>query len=171
MAASQTLPDMGGMMKNVAQRLSTLEGAGYITATAASSTYLGINGKAKTATAADSATNDADGNKISTTYVKKSGDAGVMKGSETAQVQATAVTINDASAKTVHLTGAAAINVANGTSGKAWDASVLIDNASATIQLGSSWHWLGKVPTVKANSLLVLHWCDTFGIANLQTVS
>ena len=66
------------------------------------------------------------------------------------------------------ITGAVAITVSNGKSGKVWGKSVGITNASATIALGASWHWKdGKVPTVAANSVLVLKWYGSFGVASL----
>ena len=83
-----------------------------------------------------------------------------------------AITINDNSSNNISLTTASEITVANGTTGKAWSKAVKITNSSSTITLGSSWTWKnGEVPTLSANSLLVLKWCYDYGIAGLVSIT
>lgn len=100
--------------------------------------------------------------------ISTSGDRGSLAGYETLTSTASAVTITDGSPDDQAVTGAVAVTVSNGTAGKVWTKTVGITNESATISLGSSWYWVGgKVPTVAANSVLVLKWYGTFGVANL----
>lgn len=156
----------------------------YLTTSAASTTYLGINAKAKSAGTADSATKatqDANGATIHTTYGTKTevgqrilaaGDRGTLAGYETLSSSSSAVTISDSSPDDTATTGAAAITVNNGTGGKVWTKTVGIDNEGATITLGSSWKWQGgKAPTVAAYSILVLKWYGTWGYASLALTS
>lgn len=101
-------------------------------------------------------------------YILKAGDRGSLAGYETLSSSSSAVTISDSSPDDMAITGAVAITVSNGKSGKVWGKSVGITNASATIALGASWHWKdGKVPTVAANSVLILKWYGSFGVASL----
>ena len=154
--------------------------SGYLLKTDAANLYLGKTAKAASATSADSATKatqDASGNVITSTYatqttanskIAKAGDRGSLAGYETLTSTASAVTISDGSPDDTAVTGAVAVKVNNGTAGKVWTKTVGVTNASATISLGSSWYWVGgKAPTVAANSILVLKWYGTFGVANL----
>lgn len=97
---------------------------------------------------------------------------GNLAGYETPVVQSGALTISSTSCDTNCVTGAVQITVNNGSGSQAWTKTVALTNASATVYLGSSWKWVGgSAPTVKANCVLVLHWCNTFGIADLVTTS
>ena len=127
------------------------------------------------------ATSDANGNDIANTYLPtataastyrpKSGDMGSVSAYATASSTASAVTVSDSSDENIVVTGAVAVTVSNGTSGKAWVKSVDIRNASASVALGSSWKWAGgKTPEVSANCVLVLHWCNDSGVASLISV-
>lgn len=99
---------------------------------------------------------------------KKSGNLGSLGGYNTPFVTANALTINQNSNDNNQVTGAVTITVSNGTSNTEWVKSVMITNSSASVSLGSNWVWLGgEVPTITENSLLVLHWCNDIGIANL----
>lgn len=92
--------------------------------------------------------------------------------SENATTSSEAITIDDNSSNNISLTTASEITVANGTVGKSWSKSVKITNSSSTITLGSSWTWVnGEVPTLNANSLLVLKWCYDYGIAGLVSIT
>ena len=92
--------------------------------------------------------------------------------SEDATTSSEAITIDDNSSNNISLTTASEITVANGTVGKAWNKSVKITNSDSTITLGSSWSWVNdEVPTLSANSLLVLKWCYDFGIAGLVKIT
>ena len=100
--------------------------------------------------------------------IPKSGSRGSLSGYETLTSSSSAVTISNSSKDDTAVTGAVKITVNNGSSGQVWTKTVGITNGSATISLGSSWKWAyGSTPTVSANSVLVLKWYGTFGLANL----
>ena len=102
--------------------------------------------------------------------VAVSGARGNLAGYETPLVQSGAITINSASRDSIKITGAVTITVSNGSSGQSWVKKIAITSASASVSLGSFWHWVGgSAPEMSANSLLVLSWDDTFGTAILQT--
>jgi hypothetical protein len=101
-----------------------------------------------------------------------SGNRGELAGYQTPLSQATALSVTYATRDISQITGAVKITVANSTSSCAWTKVVSLTNASATISLGSNWKWVnGITPKVSANSVLVLHWCKTFGIATLLATS
>lgn len=107
-----------------------------------------------------------------TNFIPKASSRGELAGYETPLVQATALTINGASRDSNLVTGAVAITVSNGATSQSWTKTVALSNASATISLGSNWKWVGgKAPSVSANCVVVLHWCNNFGIANLAATS
>lgn len=130
---------------------------------------------------ATKATQDASGNVITSTYatktedsakVVKSGSRGTLAGYNTPASTASAVTISQTSNDDTIVTGAVAITVSNGSASTAWVKNVAIQNASATVTLNSSWKWVGgSAPTITANSVLVLCWMGTFGLANLVSSS
>ena len=103
-----------------------------------------------------------------TSLAKKSGNLGSVGGYNTPFVTANALTVNQDSNDNNQVTGAVTITVSNGTSNTEWIKSVMITNPSASVSLGSNWKWSGgEVPTITENSLLVLHWCNDTGVANL----
>jgi hypothetical protein len=100
--------------------------------------------------------------------VDKSGSRGTLAGYSVPSVTSSAISITGESADEIQVTGAVEISVENGVEGTSWPKIVSITDASATITLGSNWTWAGgEVPTVEANCILVLYWCNTFGKANL----
>lgn len=102
------------------------------------------------------------------TLVTKSGNRGALAGYETVAVSSSAVTINASYNDTTQVTGAVAVTVEPGAEGTSWTKTVSLVNASATITLGDSWVWSGgEAPTVSENAVLVLHWCNDIGVANL----
>ena len=107
-----------------------------------------------------------------TSLIPKTNSRGALAGYETPLVQATALTINSNSRDSNLVTGAVAITVSNGAASQSWTKTVALSNASATISLGSNWKWVGgTAPSVSANCVVVLHWCNSFGIANLAATS
>lgn len=107
-----------------------------------------------------------------TNLVPKTGSRGALAGYETPLVQATDLTINGDSRDSNLVTGAFAIMVSNGAASQSWTKTVALSSASATITLGSSWKWVGgTAPPVSANCVVVLHWCNSFGIAKLVATS
>lgn len=100
--------------------------------------------------------------------VSKSGSRGTLGGYSVPSVTSNAISITGESADDIQVTGAVEVNVADGGDDESWSKVVSITDASATITLGSNWTWAGgEVPTVEANCILVLYWCNTFGKANL----
>ena len=107
-----------------------------------------------------------------TSLIPKASSRGELAGYETPLVQATALTINGNSRDSNLVTGAVAITVSDGAASQSWTKTVALSNASATISLGSNWKWVGgTAPSVSANCVVVLHWCNSFGIANLAATS
>lgn len=99
---------------------------------------------------------------------KKSGNLGSLGGYNTPFVTANALTVTQVSKDNNQVTGAVTITVRNGMSNTEWVKSVMITNPSASVSLGSNWIWSGgTAPTLVENSLLVLHWCNDIGVANL----
>lgn len=94
--------------------------------------------------------------------VPKSGNRGALAGYETA---VSAAYINNESSDANY--SGVNVTVADGAGGIAWTKTVLLTGA-VSVTLGSSWSWAGgEVPTVTANSVLVLHWCSSHGIASI----
>ena len=126
---------------------------------------------------ASRATADASGNKITDTYatktelsgyIAKSGSRGTMAGYNVPASTGSAVTINASSNDDTIVTAAVAVTIANGSANQTWTKTVSLQNAGATVTLSSSWKWMnGNAPEIKANSILVVKWCGTFGLANL----
>lgn len=107
-----------------------------------------------------------------TSLIPKTSSRGELAGYEIPLVQATALTINGDSRDSNLVTGAVAITVSDGATSQSWTKTVALSNASATISLGSNWKWVGgTAPSVSANCVVVLHWCNSFGIANLAATS
>lgn len=105
---------------------------------------------------------------ISTYAVIPSGSRGTLAGYNTPASSSSAITISNTSNDDTIVTAAVAVTVNNGSSGQTWTKTIALQNASATVTLGSSWKWVGgSAPTISANSILVVKWCGTFGLANL----
>ena len=61
------------------------------------------------------------------------------------------------------------LTVANGQVDETWVKTISFETDAASVVLGSSWHWSnGETPVIKSNTVLVLYWNGTFGIANLM---
>ena len=108
--------------------------------------------------------------KVATTaWVKAKVDA-VSEANKTETVASFSadMTVNDDSATYSILTSASTITVANGADTKGWSKCVKIENAGATISLGSSWSWKdGSQPTLTAPCLLCLVWIGNLGVAGV----
>lgn len=96
------------------------------------------------------------------------GARGNLAGYETSGFATFVLTINADSMDSTYFDGAGTITVQNGAVNTAWTKTVALTNASVAVILGTSWRWYGGVaPDIRANCVLVLHWCSTFGIVNL----
>lgn len=102
--------------------------------------------------------------------IPKIGDRGTLAGYNTPASTSSAVTIDASSNDDTVVTSAVTVTVSDGSANQTWTKTVSIQNASATIKLGESWVWTAStVPTVTANAILVLHWCNSVGVASLVT--
>ena len=113
---------------------------------------------------------DVSGNVVisDSTKIPLSGSRGTLAGYNTPTSSSNAVTISNTSNDDTIVTAAVSVTINNGASGQTWTKTVALQNASATVTLGSAWKWVGgSAPTISANSILVVKWCGTFGLANL----
>lgn len=101
--------------------------------------------------------------------IRMSGNRGEIGGYNTPKVYGMAMSVNGDSNDDTQFISSAAFSVANGTAGTAWTKAVWFTQAMVDgITLGSSWNWAGgEVPTIDANSVLVLYWNNDRGLANL----
>lgn len=137
-------------------------------ASAASSAQSTASSAATAASNASAAASNADTK--AGQRVLMSGSRGTLAGYNTPASSSAAVTISNTSNDDTIVTAAVKVTVNNGSSGQTWTKTVALQNASATVTLGSSWQWVGgSAPTIKANSILVIKWCGSFGLANLVT--
>ncbi len=101
-------------------------------------------------------------------FAVKSGDRGILSGYNTPLSTSSAVTITSESNDDVVVTSAVDISVTNGSSGQSWTKTVTLQNESATVTLGDAWTWVGgEAPELVANSIVILKWTGSFGLANL----
>lgn len=187
-AATKAIQDGDGNVISGTYLKSATAQTTYLSKTDAASTYLGKTAKAASATTADSATKatqDGSGNNIEQTYAKKTdipsvpevdtsalvmkdGNRGQLAGYETPLVSVNPVVITNDSPDSVQVTSDVGIIVERGETGTSWTKTVSITNASAFITLGDDWVWSGGMPpTITDNAILVLHWCNSVGVANL----
>lgn len=140
----------------------------YLSKTDAANTYLGKTAKAESAKTADAVAWANVSGKPS--VATKSGDQGALTSFATAANATAAVTINDNANKSYFIPSGLAVTVANGTAGKSWEAKAHIATEATVITLGTAWKWVGK-GVVKANSILVLSWCQSIGYASIQSAA
>ena len=206
-SATKATQDGNGAVISSTYLKSATASSTYLSKSDAQATYLGKDAKAQSATFADSATTassansalkatqDADGNVISGTYLKnanaestyltkdnasstyltksdasstylaKSGNRGVLAGYETSGTT-TAIDANSPDSNEAN----SDVTVANGSVGTAWTKVVRI-TANVTVTLGSAWEWVGReAPTISAGGVLVLCWCGNGGVANFVSL-
>ena len=100
--------------------------------------------------------------------ISASGSRGVLGGYSAPVSTASAVTISDGSNDDTVVTAAVSVTVSNGGATSSWTKTVALQDASATVSLGDSWAWVGgTAPTITANSVVILKWTGSFGLANL----
>lgn len=117
---------------------------------------------------------DASGNVVLAGKINQEGSRGTLAGWWAPLVtDATALTIDGTVNDEIILTAACALTINNGNAGEAWTKTIGITNASTTVTLaGAGWKWIGNTaPTIVANSLLVMHWVNSFGIVTLTKPS
>ena len=196
-SATKATQDGNGAVISSTYLKSATASSTYLTKSDAQATYLGKDAKAQSATFADSATTatnatsalratqDADGNVISGTYLKnanaestyltksdasanylvKSGSRGLVAGYETSGTETT-INANSPDSNEVN----SDVTVANGSVGTAWTKVVRIA-ANVTVTLSPAWEWAGhEAPTISAGGILVLCWCGNGGVANFVSL-
>lgn len=140
---------------------------------------LDVAGKAQTAGTADTANALASTAKVAYSQitgtpsipdtsglVPKSGDRGTIAGYESI---GSSTTINASSADSTQISSSCTVNA--GSSGTAWTKIVRF-TGTPSVSFGSGWSWSGgSAPTMKSDSILVLCWCGSGGIASLVTSS
>ena len=148
---------------------------------------------------ATKATQDASGNVITSTYATKtelssglsgkqnagdyattsqvnakinlSGSRGQLAGYETSATL-TSLSVTQATQDSILYNSTAAITCNNGSAGTAWIKVVMLAQVPSSVNLGSSWAWVGgSAPTLAANGILVLSWQNTRGLANFLSPS
>ena len=113
-------------------------------------------------TAASNAQNTAD------SKIAMSGSRGSIGGYSTPSSTSEAITVNAVSNDDIIVTGAVEVTIEDGSADQSWIKTVSLLDAGATVALSASWNWVGgSAPTITANSILVVKWCGTFGLANL----
>lgn len=96
-----------------------------------------------------------------------SGSRGLLAGYSSTQNIASATTITRDSPDGMIVSSDIALTVVDGVAEQAWNKTIGITSAGATVTLGSLWTWENGVqPTITAKGLLILRWCSTFGIAS-----
>lgn len=196
-SATKATQDGNGAVISSTYLKSATASSTYLTKSDAQSTYLGKDAKAQSATFADSATTatsatsalkatqDADGNVISGTYLKnanaettylkksdasstylvKSGNRGLLAGYE---YSGDSTTINAESPDSNEANSNVIVEI--GADGTAWTKVVRI-TANVTVTLNPAWEWVGReVPEITAGGLLVLCWCGNGGVASFVSL-
>lgn len=96
------------------------------------------------------------------------GNRGVLAGYNTPTITSTAISINSESNDDTIVNAAIQVTIEDSTTDRTWIKTVTIKDSSATVTLGSAWKWVnGEAPVITANSILVLIWTGSFGLANL----
>lgn len=105
------------------------------------------------------------------TKLPRTGDRGALAGYElTATIADEALAIDMNSNDNIYASGATTVTVSDGTTGTAWTKTISFATAP-TITLGSAWKWVGgSAPTTASGTILVLHWNNFVGYANLLTI-
>lgn len=142
---------------SITLNVTSIDGS-LVTGTVANATNATYATNATNATTANSATTAT----TATNNVLKSGNRGTLNGYESTVATST---ITQDSQDSNYDSGN--ITVSDGTTGTAWTKVVKL-SAVRTITLGSNWVWAnGEAPEIKAPALLVCHWNNDKGFANV----
>lgn len=128
------------------------------------------NNAAASANSAASSASAAANNAQSTadSKIAMSGSRGSIGGYNTPSSTGDAITVNAVSNDDIIVTGAVEVTIEDGSADQSWIKTISLLDAGATVTLSASWNWVGgSAPTISANSILVVKWCGTFGLANL----
>lgn len=100
------------------------------------------------------------------TKINLSGSRGQLAGYETSSTL-TSLSVTQDTQDSIHYNSTAAITCNNGSTGTAWIKVIMLAQVPSSVNLGSSWAWVGgSAPALAANGILVLSWQNTRGLAN-----
>ena len=95
-------------------------------------------------------------------FVPTAGSRGVLKGYQSAWTSTTDLILTKDSEEGIYHTSGN-ITVNDGAAGEEWTKTVFV-GVGVSVTKGANWLWYsGEVPEIKANSLLVFHWCSAKG--------
>lgn len=104
------------------------------------------------------------------TLIPKTGNRGALAGWDTnAVVSDTALTeIRGTSPDVIKVTVDKTVQIHNGNARESWTKVIYIVAANVQVNLADQWYWVGSsTPTIEKFCMIVLHWNDTRGYANV----
>lgn len=104
------------------------------------------------------------------TLIPKTGNRGALAGWDTNTVVSdTALTeIWGTSPDAITVTADKTIQILNGNARESWTKVIYIVAANVRVNLADQWYWVGSsTPTIEKFCMIVLHWNDTRGYANV----
>ncbi len=104
------------------------------------------------------------------TLIPKTGNRGALAGWETNTVVSdTALTeIRGTSPDVIKVTADKTVQIHNGNARESWTKVIYIAAANVQVNLAGQWYWVGSsTPTIEKFCMIVLHWNDTRGYANV----
>lgn len=178
--AYDTLKELGDLINANKDTISSLQqlAANHVSFTTAQSLTDTQKNQARSNIAAASATEvstlSGKVTNLETTVASKlprTGTRGQLAGwEETLSTNVTSLNINQDSNDNIYASAATTVTVADGATGTAWTKTISFATAP-TITLGGSWKWVGgSAPTTASGTILVVHWNNFVGYANLLTV-
>lgn len=104
------------------------------------------------------------------TMIPKTGNRGALAGWDTNTVVSdTALTeIRGTSPDVIKVTADKTVQIHNGNARESWTKVIYIVAANVQVNLADQWYWVGSsTPTIEKFCMIVLHWNDTRGYANV----
>lgn len=104
------------------------------------------------------------------TMIPKTGNRGALAGWDTNTVVSdTALTeIWGTSPDVIKVTADKTVQIHNGNARESWTKVIYIEAANVRVNLAGQWYWVGSsTPTIEKFCMIVLHWNDTRGYANV----
>ena len=104
------------------------------------------------------------------TMIPKTGNRGALAGWDTNTVVSdTALTeIRGTSPDVIKVTADKTVQIQNGNARESWTKVIYIAAANVQVNLAGQWYWVGSsTPTIEKFCMIVLHWNDTRGYANV----
>lgn len=104
------------------------------------------------------------------TMIPKTGNRGALAGWDTNMVVSdTALTeIRGTSPDVIKVTADKTVQIHNGNARESWTKVIYIAAANVRVNLAGQWYWVGSsTPTIEKFCMIVLHWNDTRGYANV----